>query len=118
MRLRLLGMRKCSAVLSSALLGCRESLGDLMLRALRWIDGDVLLVSRSAAALNERTRHGSDDALLDHHPGLGGILEGLLGRPLWSDRESQRSLVLLSGLEGMREARCEVLDILDGIMSA
>lgn len=74
--------------------------------------------SIGAAALNERTRHGSDDTLLDHHPGLGGILEGLLRRPLWSDRESQRSLVLLSGLEGMREARCEVLDILDGIMSA
>jgi hypothetical protein len=56
--------------------------------------------------------HGRDDALLNNDPGLGGLLEGLFGHPFGADRQAERSLVLLSGLKGMRQLRGEVFLVL------
>jgi hypothetical protein len=62
--------------------------------------------------LDSRLRHGRDNALLHEHTRLGSVLERLLCLPLWSDRQTQRALVLLPGLEGVRELVCEVAIVL------
>jgi len=40
-------------------------------------------------------RHGGNNALLDDDPRLGGVLEGLLGRPLRAQGQSETPLVLM-----------------------
>lgn len=45
--------------------------------------------------LDHRLLHGLDDALFDHHAGLGCALEGLLRRPFRADGKAQGPFVLL-----------------------
>lgn len=64
--------------------------------------------------LDHRLLHGLDDALFDHHTRLGCVLQSFLRRPLGANRQTERSLVLLSGLEGVRELGGQIFIVLDG----
>lgn len=66
----------------------------------------------SRTKLSHRLLHRLDDALLDHNARLGRRLESLLCRPFRTDRDTERSLVLLLRLEGVRELIGQVLVIL------
>ena len=74
-----------------------------------------LITTYTTPPLNHGLRHGRDDALLDNDPRLRRPLERLLGAPLGSDRQPQRTLVLLLALEGKRQLRGEVLVVLVGM---
>ena len=69
-------------------------------------------VQPTTSSLYHGLGHGGDDALLDDDPGLGGVLEGLLGGPLTAHGQPERALVLLPGLERMRQLRGEELVVL------
>jgi hypothetical protein len=57
-------------------------------------------------------RHGRNNALLDNDTRLGRVLERLLGHPLGTDRQPERTLVLLLRFEGVRQSRSKILVVL------